>query len=150
MRIINPDGSTFSSWTKNSNSNALGSYYYAVKPVPTTTGTYHFEAVYNGDTCVKKFKVNCIATDTREINLDLPFSLYPNPLLSEATLTVNKHLFNASLTIYNSVGQIVRQIRNISGHSYSIQRKNLPSGLYFLSLAQDQLTFPIERLLISQ
>ena len=32
-----------------------------------------------------------------------------------------------------------RQLKNISGRTVTLQRGNLPTGLYFLSLAEDDL-----------
>lgn len=66
----------------------------------------------------------------------LEFSLFPNPFSSQTTFHTNVPLHNATLTLYNSFGQEVKQfvIRN---SSFVIERGNLPSGLYFIRLTDD-------------
>jgi hypothetical protein len=69
------------------------------------------------------------------------FSVYPNPFSSEATVKTDKILKDATLTIYNSIGQEVKQITNISGQTITISRDNLTGGLYFLRLAEENKTY---------
>lgn len=45
------------------------------------------------------------------------YELYPNPFSFETTLKTNVILENATLTVYNSLGQQVKQIQNISGQT---------------------------------
>lgn len=62
------------------------------------------------------------------------FSISPNPFSKQTTLQTNKNLQNVTLTVYNSFGQEVKEIRNISGQAITLQRDNLPSGIYFLRI----------------
>jgi murein DD-endopeptidase MepM/ murein hydrolase activator NlpD len=57
LRIVNPDGTTFSSWIHNSTNNYLSSWWYWNKVLPTNPGTYTFETIYNGITCSKQFDI---------------------------------------------------------------------------------------------
>ena len=61
-------------------------------------------------------------------------SAYPNPFSSETTLKPGKILKDACLTVYNSWGQPIKQINNISGQTVTFYRDNLPCGIYFLRL----------------
>ena len=61
------------------------------------------------------------------------FSVFPNPIISSTTIQTIVNLKNATLTIYNSYGQALKQVKNISGQIFSLFRDNLPSGLYFIS-----------------
>lgn len=74
---------------------------------------------------------------------------FPNPLTSQTVLETDRHLENATLTIYNSLGQQVRQVNNISGNTVTIHRDNLLSGLYSLQIRQDNQTVATEKLLIT-
>jgi hypothetical protein len=38
-------------------------------------------------------------------------------------------------------GQTVKQIKNISGETITLYRDNLPIGLYFIQLTQDNKTY---------
>jgi len=64
-------------------------------------------------------------------------SIEPNPFSVSATLNSPTELNNASLQIYNSMGQMVRVIKNINGKKTILERNNLTSGLYFIRLSVD-------------
>lgn len=64
-------------------------------------------------------------------------NIYPNPFSTQTTLHTYKALKDATLSIYNLVGQQVKQINNINGQTIALHRNNLPKGLYFIQLMQD-------------
>jgi murein DD-endopeptidase MepM/ murein hydrolase activator NlpD len=138
MRIVNPGGSTFSSWIHRSNANYFGSYWYFVKPVPTTAGVYTFESIYNGITCSKTFKVNCATLGTPLIT-DLPqVEVSPNP--ANSILNVSLSGFdngNCKISLTNIVGQVVSR-DNATIENNNLQKtlsiSNLPNGIYFLTI----------------
>lgn len=63
-------------------------------------------------------------------------TVYPNPFSTQAMVQTDDHFKNATLVVYNSLGQPVKQIKNISGQSITLPRDNMPSGFYFLQLAE--------------
>lgn len=77
------------------------------------------------------------------------FTIYPNPFSTETTLQSDEFLQNASLTVYNSFGQVVKQVESFTGHKMIFHRDNLPGGLYFIRLTQDGKTFSTEKLVIT-
>jgi murein DD-endopeptidase MepM/ murein hydrolase activator NlpD len=149
MRIVNPDGTTFSSWTHTSTSNYLASYRIFTQALPTTVGIYTFEAVYNGDTCSKSFMIDCNITGLSGVKSALAISAYPNPFSFATTLQADKPFNEATLTVYNSLGQHVKKIININGQSITIHRDNLSSGLYYLQLTQGNQTIATDKLVIT-
>ncbi|MFA5196123.1 MAG: T9SS type A sorting domain-containing protein, partial [Bacteroidales bacterium] len=88
-------------------------------------------------------------TGIEESNLEKIFFIYPNPCSIQTTLLTNEILKNATLTIYNSFGQQVKLLNNISGQTIILLRENLPNGMYFLQLTQDNKSFMTEKLLIT-
>jgi hypothetical protein len=58
--------------------------------------------------------------------------LYPNPADSYATLLVQPSLIGATLTVYNSLGQILKTIP-INNTTVTIDLNAMPSGIYYLS-----------------
>ena len=76
------------------------------------------------------------------------FAVLPNPFSTETTLRADKLFRDATLTVYNSFGQQVKLIKNISGQTVTLHRDNLPSGLYFLQLTQDNKTYATDKLII--
>jgi len=86
--------------------------------------------------------INEMEVHTKNINV------YPNPFSSSTILKANENLKDATLTIYNSLGQLVKQIKNISGQTITLHRDNLPSGLYFIRLTQDNKVIKADKLII--
>ncbi len=90
----------------------------------------------------------CNQTDISENHINENWSIFPNPFCLETTINSNNNLKGASLTIYNSFGQQVKQIKNISGQSTILHRDNLPSGLYFIRLTQNNKVLAAEIIVI--
>jgi len=63
--------------------------------------------------------------------------LFPNPFKNQTTLIADKNVRDASLTICNTVGQIVKQMVNINGQTIILDRDNLSRGLYFIYLSEN-------------
>ena len=95
---------------------------------------------YNTLTCI---------TGISEIEKETNFTVFPNPFTSETTLKINDNVKNLSLTIYNAFGQEVKQEKNISAPTLILKRENLPSGVYFLRLTQDNKVIATKQLVIT-
>ena len=83
-----------------------------------------------------------------EYSINNRFSIFPNPLISSTTLETSYDLKNASLTLYNTYGQALKQVNNISGQTISLSRDNLSSGLYLIRLTEENKIIAEEQLLI--
>jgi hypothetical protein len=72
-------------------------------------------------------------------NFSVSFS--PNPFHASATLSIhgNSVIKGAELNFFNSVGETIFT-QNITGQSWVIERKNLPSGIYFYRLLNESKT----------
>lgn len=90
-----------------------------------------------------------IFTDVYENPNTSEFQLYPNPFSLQAILKTEKPLNNATLIIYNSFGQIVKQINNISEQTITLNRDKLISGVYILRLSQDDRALTTSKLIIT-
>lgn len=75
--------------------------------------------------------------------------LSPNPFSVQSNLQINGSLENASVVLYNQFGQAVKQITNITGQSVIIQRDNLPSGLYFVRLVENNKVIITKKIVIN-
>lgn len=76
-------------------------------------------------------------------------SVFPNPLSRQSTLRTEMYLKNAKLIIYNSLGQQIKQLYNINGNTFTLQRDNLSVGLYYLRLIQDNQIIATGKLIIA-
>ncbi|MDF2456952.1 MAG: hypothetical protein K0R51_2945 [Cytophagaceae bacterium] len=111
----------------------------------SSPGRYHVEV------CTDDFLMGvCCAYDTVEVTLVLGveekentdlYTLSPNPSSEYVMLKSKNNLEQASITIYTIYGQEVKRIKGINGHSFILNRENLPSGVYLLRLDQGQHLF---------
>jgi len=104
----------------------------------------HLESIYN-DSLI----CHGAAVGLNDIEKEI-ISTYPNPFSTQVTLQIDKKLQCATITVYNTFGQQVKQINNISGQSVTLKRDNLPSGLYFIKLTQDNKIIAIEKIVINE
>ena len=95
-----------------------------------------------------QFIVQCSSTGIEENEMNSGISIYPNPFSSSTTLQTYHFLCNATLTVYNCFGQTVVLIKNISGQTVTFNRGNLPSGLYFIRLTEENKTIAVDKLVI--
>ncbi len=76
-------------------------------------------------------------------------SVTPNPLYSHALLQTGFRMKAATLTIYDSFGRLVKEIRDLSGNSYLLERENLSPGLYFFRMTENNNIMAAGKLIIS-
>jgi hypothetical protein len=90
-----------------------------------------------------------LCTNTKESYLNENITVYPNPFSTQTILQTDNIFKSATLTIYNSVGQEVRRLKNITGETIVFHRDDLPCGLYFLQLAQDSKILKTAKIIIT-
>jgi hypothetical protein len=76
------------------------------------------------------------------------FAVFPNPFSAQATLQADLVFENATIMITNCLGQTVKQLNNVSGHTIALSREGLLPGLYFIRLVQNNKTIPSVKFLI--
>ncbi len=114
----------------------------------TISGTYIFAGIVLSPNGVWRRPLSEATgiVENRDYN---SLNLYPNPFSSTTTLQTDKVLKDAILTVYNSFGQQVKQIKNISGQTITLNRDNLPSGFYFIHVTQDNKVISSDKLIIT-
>lgn len=73
----------------------------------------------------------------------------PNPLRTQATISSDIPFKNATLTVYNTLGEVVKQAEDLSGQEVIIQRGDLPAGLYFIYFKQNNEILVSDKLIIA-
>lgn len=87
-----------------------------------------------------------VGIDTKDQNPGI--SVYPNPLSNSCLVESNQALSKASIFLYNSTGQIVKEVKNISGNTFKLHRENLPAGQYFINIIENDKVIYSNPLLI--
>ena len=73
-----------------------------------------------------------------------PINLYPNPSQSFINIDFDLELFNVSIEILNSLGNVIlsENLFDISPkHSIQLAVHDLPSGFYFIRVKSDSQSF---------
>lgn len=103
----------------------------------------------NNSFAVVRYNNPSLATTTFE-NQSVTISIAPNPFSNQTTFQSNIPFENASLLVYNSIGQLIKTINNINGQQITFSRDNLPNGLYFAHLMQDNKSIGSQKLVITE
>jgi hypothetical protein len=78
-----------------------------------------------------------VSLNVNELKNPIRLIVFPNPFSTTTTLQTNINLKSATLSIYNALGQEIKTINNISGKEITLQRDNLPEGIYFIRLTEE-------------
>jgi len=106
--------------------------------------------VHNGQTIYPDTITTCeIVTHANEVKSVQSFLISPNPFITQTSIQSNQYFNNAILTVYNSVGQQVKQIKNIIGQTVTLNRDKLPGGMYFFHVTQNDKTISTGKLVIT-
>jgi hypothetical protein len=90
------------------------------------------------------------STNTPEVSVDEnTLEVYPNPFNSFTTIQLGQTVSQANLTLINMHGELVKRIENISGPSITLNREDLPCGVYFIQLTEDNRIITTGKLVIA-
>ena len=89
------------------------------------------------------------ATDIQTLSDNQKDLFYPNPFSFCTTLETKDILNNATMTIYNMLGQEVKKISNLSGQTITLYRDNLPDGPYYICLTEGNRIITTNKLIVS-
>jgi hypothetical protein len=92
---------------------------------------------------------NCTTSIEDVNNGELHLTIYPNPFASETEIRTGDNSVYSTLTVYNAIGQQVRQMTNVAGPLINFYRDNLPAGVYFILLAKENKTFAVGKLVVT-
>lgn len=97
--------------------------------------------VVNGETAGVAFSLNIcdsgLSTNNAfSENVDA-IKLFPNPFVNHTEIKANRVFTNATIRIYNMLGQQVREISNLYGQSFLVNREILSGGIYYIQLIEN-------------
>ena len=91
---------------------------------------------------------NNLTGDISESNTSSQISIYPNPFSNTTTLKTDNLFENATFIVYNTLGEQVRKIDNITGQIFTFYRENLEQGIYFYHLKENNKMLSVDKLII--
>jgi hypothetical protein len=79
------------------------------------------------------------------------FQLYQNPCVFQSTIILEeKYTSNVDITVTNIYGQVVLSLHNISGSEVTLDREQLPAGLYGIHLKVNDKLINTKKWIISE
>jgi hypothetical protein len=100
--------------------------WYTTTPYLTIVANYHAQS---NSFVVVNDRAGMIPTAVQSATVENSVALFPNPMVSAATLSVGSGITNGRLMITDVAGKVVRQ-ESVSGEQTLIKRGDLQSGFY--------------------
>jgi hypothetical protein len=92
----------------------------------------------------------CPVTSLKEISRKNEMKIFPNPSSSETSISTGKNLHEATVIVYNSFGQQVIRMDNLSGQIIPLRSHSLPGGIYFVCLSEKEILLATAKLVIAK
>ena len=102
----------------------------------TNNGTIAGATFIGGDNCIAGY----VGLDETMTSNEIPISISPNPLSTEAVLRLDRSLTKGIIQVYNGLGQAVMRLENFTGNTAVLHRDKLPNGSYLLRVVENDKT----------
>lgn len=83
-----------------------------------------------------------------KIQQQLLIRVIPNPSLSQTVIKTNQELNDATLKVFNAIGQKVIELNHLTGQTIKLSMTNLASGVYFLQLTDVNQVLHVDKILL--
>jgi len=127
---------------------------YLIEGVGAGGGLFYLYEFFEGGPVLNCFREadthNCAYTFAGIFEHDNKslLSISPNPFAIETTLHSDNIFHDATATVYNCYGKIVKQMKNINGNTVTLTREDIPSGMYFLKMTEKEMKFSVNKLIV--
>ncbi|MEI6765744.1 MAG: T9SS type A sorting domain-containing protein [Bacteroidota bacterium] len=125
------------------------SEYFSMGVASFSSNYCHYKITKDVFYQLKSIMENNAASTQDDLTVGNGMLIYPNPFSTFTTIQLNSADANSDLIIYNLYGQQVKQMKNISAQKITLHRDNIPCGMYFIRLTQDDKVIATERLVIT-
>lgn len=132
-------------------------YFDNLYALPMNPGFIHSASYVNngpsnvwfGPTSDDEMMVMVMMYTTDTTGLDLSTSLeniddlkqevqvFPNPMYDEATVVLGEGMTDVRFLLFNATGQEVKRMESISDNTFTFQKENLPTGIYFFRVEDE-------------
>jgi hypothetical protein len=92
---------------------------------------------------------SCTLSLQEQNDLSKKISFAPNPFTTELKISTTISFNNSTLKMYNSIGQIVKQLNNVNGQEIILKRENLSNGIYLIQLFENEKLLTSNKILIT-
>jgi len=81
-------------------------------------------------------------------NLENGINIFPNPSVGSLTITSDSEFKNACISLFNMQGQKLNEFRNVNATSFQIPKMELPSGVYFIKITENNMLIATKKLVL--
>ena len=132
LKVLRPDGSTYTTWDFDLVDNYSASYWYWTVTTPSISGNWTWQVSYLGQAVNHNFTIGSLSIDENDFNQT---SIYPNPFNDIINIKTNSKIINVE--VIDILGKTIRDITNDTEGISTLSLENLSNGIYFLSLKND-------------
>ncbi len=110
---------------------------------PTETTEYYVAITAGEESCNQEDTLSILVTVIDDLGLfsaenKVDVTIAPNPFSDQTTLYFATPLTaNHSILLYDVMGQVVLRKNNVTGSTVTLQKQNLPTGVYFVTLTDE-------------
>jgi alpha-amylase len=91
----------------------------------------------------------CLGTSVKEQGASAEISVYPNPSTDKVTVSFKENSQSRELKLIDLTGKTVRSYTNVSDDSFSIEKNDLSSGVYFLQVSSSNAATRFHKLIFN-
>lgn len=112
-----------------------------------------FENIGNFDILVSKTCLPCdsalVSPNNISENTAFNVQIYPNPIIDNTTVTLQNALKNGYFELVDALGRTVRS-ESIQSKQFTIYKGDLPAGVYFLNVYEDEIKLGSWRIAVGE
>lgn len=97
---------------------------------------------------VHKILSPCFLDGVEEDAAQTGFAVYPNPFGTATTISTARTISEGTLSVYNAMGQCVKVESGLNGTLFTVDRNDLPAGVYMLCLRDESGIAGVQRVVI--
>ncbi len=107
----------------------------------TSSGKYECKVINPNSNCPLDttsylIEYNCDAVDIKEIDQELFWNIFPNPVSETITIKFAKYPLQEQVQIYSSIGRLTKAMKALE--TMEINIADLPNGFYFIRLKNNK------------
>ncbi len=91
----------------------------------------------NSEIALTRYNNSNFPDNIENKNISVPILIYPNPCSTSSTIIISKDIKDATIILSDFNGKVVQVMKNLYGSQFILQNDHLPSGIYHLSILEN-------------
>lgn len=91
----------------------------------------------NSEIALTRYNNSNFPDNIENKNIIVPILIYPNPCSTSSAIMISKDIQNATLILSDLKGKVVQVMNNLYGSQFKLENNHLPSGIYLVSILEN-------------